>query len=265
MTTRPPQPIRYLTPKRREFLAHFRTHPVISIEGIYRLLGTKNDTQERAARRFARDLTAAGYLLRKKVWNADEGEFEGTPHWHYVYRLSKYGAALVNGKNRSEQTSSSIEHDESVTQFMLTLEKNYPKDLYVIPGDLKRTVNPDKAFGLRSLVSDRWFYFFLEVERQRQSLSRTDHKGLIDRLIRYDAYRKTETCRSEWKLFSDFRVIVVLPSEELREQFLERLAKRSAGAWIWVTTQRAYNENMLGDIFKTPADFGERAHSLREI
>jgi hypothetical protein len=265
MTTRPPQTVRYLTPKRREFLANFRTHPVIAIDGIYRLLDTKNETQERAARRFARDLATAGYLLRKKAWNSDEAEYEGTPHWHYVYRLSKYGATVVNGRDASEQSSSSVEHDEAVTDFMLTLQANYPRDLYVIPGDLKRTVNPDKAFGLPSVVSEKWFYFFLEVERQRQSLSRTNHKGLIERLMKYDAYRKTDTCRKEWKLFSDFRVIVVVPNEELRQHFLERLSTRITGTWVWVTTQRAYKEDVLGDIFKTPADSADRPRSLREI
>lgn len=265
MTTRPPQHIRYLTPKRREFLRHFVTHPVIPIDGIYQLLGTTNETQERAARRFARDLAAAGYLLRRKVWNTRDEEAEAAPHWHYVYRLSKYGAATVNGKDRSEQTSSSVEHDAEVTNFMLALEMSFPDDVYIIRGDLKRTVHPDKAFGLRSASRNKWFYFFLEVERQRQSLSRTDHKGLIDRILKYDRYRKSEHCMKDWKLFSDFRVIVVLPSEELQVTFLKRLSSVLTGSWVWVTTTAAYKAHCDGAIFKTPADYTERGHSIRDI
>jgi hypothetical protein len=88
------------------------------------------------------------------------------------------------------------------------------------------------AFGLPSVVSGKWFYFFLEVECQRQSLSRSDHKGMIERLVKYDAYRKTEACRSDWKLFSDFRVIVIVPSEKLRQHLLERLSTRITGTWV---------------------------------
>jgi hypothetical protein len=263
VTTRPPQHVRYLTPKRKAFLANFKRHPVISIEDIYRLLGTKNETQERAARRFARDLSLAGYLLRKKVWNSDEDESEGTPHWHYVYRLSKHGAASVGGRDRSEQTSSSVEHDLEVTNFMLALERAHA-GIYILDGDLKRGVNPDKAFGFMTKDS-KWFYFFLEIERQRQSLSRTDHKGLIDRLLKYDAYRKTEKCRNDWKLFSDFRVIVVVPTSELRENFLERLSKKLSCTWVWVTTEADYQEDILGEIFQTPADYQHTSHSLLSI
>jgi hypothetical protein len=254
--------MRYLTRKRKEFLEHFRNHTVLSISDIYRLLGAKNETQERAVRRMMKQTFEAGYTLRQRVWNPDEIS-ETTPHWHYVYRLSKHGADVVHVRAKREQSSSSVEHDETTERAMVELKTKWPDKVYFLPGELKRTINPDKAFGLQK--KDSWFYFFWETVKHRQDLSRTDFKGLIKRLQRYDSYRKSDQCKQDWKLFRDFRVLLSVPTEELRSNFLVRLAKELPYTWIWVTTEAEWARDITAEIWLTPRDYATTSHSLLNV
>jgi hypothetical protein len=248
-----------ITPKRRKYLDLFKGRPVIAVQDINALLESKNETHVRYVNRVLGELVDLGYLVRKWVTVLrPSGRFGG----YYAYGLDKKGRDEVHGKAITEQASSSAEHDAVVTSFMTMLSA--VRKVHIIEGNLKRTVYPDKCFGLES-KNAQWFWFFLEVERKRQSLSRTDHKGMIARLKEYDTYRRTDGCKADWKFFSDFRVIVETDTEELKWNFLKRVAHQLPYSWIWVASVPEVRRDLTGPIFHTPKDFSTKAYSLNDI
>ncbi len=267
MTTRLAQANRYLTPKRLAFLQMFKTKPCISIYQAYDLRRAETESQRRATRWFLKGLYRAGYLLRE--WSTDPGDVSLLPHPYFTYRLSKHGAQVVHGRASVEKAPSSMTHEEEITQFHMALE-TLGRELWWKQHDLKKTVNPDAVFGLKT-DQGRSAYFFLEIERTRQGLSRNDHKGVLGKLEKYDALRRTPRCRKDWEHFDDFRTIWVVPASgrhsarELADNLLKRLSEKYPYRWIWVTTDDEYRADIGGAIFKTPRDFSQVAYSLLDV
>ena len=258
MTTRPIQHPRYLTEKRATFLQLFKNTPHITTEQAYALTAAKNPTQQRATRRFLKLMSDAGFLLRELIVTKSPSPF---PHFQYSYRLSKHGAKEVHKKCSAEKSPASLAHDSEITSFHIALRK-YPGKLWWKQDDLKKTIYPDAVFGLAKDSAAPAAYFFLEIEKSRQGHYREGDSGLITKLKRYAAYRKSSACRREFKHFDDFRVIVVVTSAERRDNLLQKLAAVLPHGFIWVTTEPEYKENALGQIFRTPVDHERTAYSL---
>ena len=262
MTTPSAQALRYLTPKRAEFLKNFRTHPYISTEDAYELASAKTDSAKRGTRRFLMLLYQAGYLLRTPVFSQDVIR---NPHFQYSYRLSKHGAKIVHGSFTAEKSPYSLPHDQEITTFHLRLERAYPGTVFWQQRDIKKTsVYPDALFGL-SKDGKNAVYFFLEIEKSRPNHVKDGMSGLEAKLRRYDEYRDTDHCEKDWKLFRNYRVIVVVRTEERQRNLLTRLSPLLPYRFIWVTTEELYKQDIMSKIFLTPKDFTKSAYSLSEV
>jgi len=262
MTTPSAQVLRYLTPKRAEFLKNFRTHPYISTEDAYELASAKTDSAKRGTRRFLMLLYQAGYLLRTPVFSQ---EVIRNPHFQYSYRLSKHGAKIVHGSFTAEKSPYSLPHDQEITTFHLRLERAYPGTVFWQQRDLKKSsVYPDALFGL-SKDGKNAVYFFLEIEKSRPNHVKDGMSGLEAKLRRYDEYRDTDHCEKDWKLFRNYRVIVVVRTEDRQRNLLARLSPLLPYRFIWVTTEELYKQDIMSKIFLTPKDFMVSAYSLSEV
>lgn len=261
MTTRPPQKIRYLTPKRADFLKHFLNFPYISTEQAYKLAGAKNDTQQRATRRFLLKLHEAGYLLRTPLYT----QYSPAPHFQFSYRLSKYGAQVVHGKSTAEKSPYSIAHDSEITSFHTELQMEFGGEVLIWEQkNLKKTVYPDALFGF-SWDRKRVHYFFLEIEKSRQGHYENGKSGLDTKLERYDKYRKSAKCKKEWVYFDDFRVCVVVKNRERADNLLKKLAGTLPYRFIWITTEEDYKRDIMGSIWRTPKDWQGRSWSFNDV
>jgi len=258
MTTRSVQHPRYLTRKRAAFLQLFLNTPHITTEQAYVLSGAKTPTQQRAIRRFLKLMHAAGYLLRELLVSRCTSPL---PHFQYSYRLSKHGAKEVHGRFAAERSPASLAHDSEITAFHIELLK-YPGKVWWKQHDLKRSVNPDALFGLARDAATPASYYFLEIERSRQGHYRDGDSGLVAKLRRYVAYRKSPDCRKEFKHFDDYRVIVVLSNGERQLNLLKKVAGILPFGFIWTTTREDCQRDMFGAIFRTPKDHASRAYSL---
>jgi hypothetical protein len=261
MTTRPAQHPRYLTEKRAKFLQLFRNTPHITTEQAYVLTEAQTATQQRATRRFLKLMSDAGFLLRELIVTKSTSPF---PHFQYSYRLSKHGAKEVHKKYSAEKSPASLSHDSEITSFHIALQK-YPGKLWWKQDDLKKTVYPDAVFGLAKDSASPAAYFFLEIEKSRQGHYRDGDSGLITKLKRYAAYRRSADCRREFKHFDDFRVVIIVANVERRNNLLNRLSVVLPQGFVWVTTESEYKENVLGNIFRTPKDRERFFYSFSDV
>jgi hypothetical protein len=253
---------RYLTAKRAAFLKHFATYPYITTEQAYLLASADTDSARRGLRRFLLLLHKSGYVLREPVLADRVSPF---PHCQFSYRLSKHGAAVIHGRATAEKSPYSLLHDQEITRFHLELRRQWNDgQLYWQQRDLKRSVYPDALFAL-SRDGKVAHYFFLEIEKSRQGHYRGGESGLDAKIARYARYRKTATCKREWLYFEDFRIAIVVKNEERRQNLLGKVAHTSPYRFIWVTTEDLCRANILGSIFLTPKDFGERSYSLADV
>jgi hypothetical protein len=206
-------------------------------------------------------LYQAGYVLRTAVYTA----YSPVPHYEFCYRLSKHGTKAVWGAGTKEKTPYSLDHDREITQFHIELAQNWNNDtLYWQQRNLKKPVYPDALFAL-SRDGAAAHYFFLEVEKSRAGHYRSGESSLEAKLKRYARYRKTIGCRRDWVYFDDFRVVVVMRNEKRRLNLLQKLRTAIPHHFVWTTTEDLYRGDILGQIFLTPKDFGERTHSLLEL
>ncbi len=269
MTTRAPQHPRYLTPERAEMLALFATHHYLTAKDCYRLMRATakksggGERTERAVRSRLKLLFDAGYLLRTPIMPSEE-IIRRSPQTEYSYRLSKHGFRVATeGKFSAEKNPYSIVHDTEITLFHLELDK-YPGKVYWRQRDLKKTVYPDAVFGL-SKDGKSGVFFFLEIEKSRPNHYRDGVSGIIRKLHRFDKYRSSKKCKEEWELFSDFRVVVVVKTEERRRNLLAALAGILPYRFIWVTTEPEYKRDIMGKIFLTPKDYAQSVYSLLDV
>jgi len=247
-----------LTPRRLQLLELFRTYPVLTPREAQQHVGSsyRNVNFELGA------LHELRYLSRKEVFFANA---RGRVSWKYAYGLSQKGAAIVNGRHIAETRSSSVQHDAQVSATLTILSAALGDRFRLMSGSLKRGgIHPDAVLAILSRES--WYWGMYERERNRQSLSRSDHKGLLARVERHAAYRNTPQCAKDWVKFNSYRYFVEVDTEELKNNFARRVAERGMNySWVWITSTSEIQRNALGKIWISPKDGAEASYSLLDI
>jgi len=256
-----------LTGFRRTALERLADYHYITTSQFYDVLDAGSESERRGIRRMLLLLERAG-LVRRSRYTIDK-PFDRFLRYQFCYRLSREGlAALGRGGERIEKTPSSIAHEVAVTAFHLALAGELAGSsrhrLYWEQTNLRRTVNPDALFALTDTTqpaSLSTFYYFLEIERLRQGHYRNGVSGLMTKLKRYAAYRRTPQCHREWRYFSDFRVVVVVETEDRCANLHRTLAESLPQRFIWLTTAENARSRIGGTIFRSFPEPGT-AHSL---
>lgn len=257
-----------LTPQRRHALELLREYHYLATPDFYGLLkvAETDEHRRRGLRRMLKLLGDAGLVERAR--HIVDSPADRFLRYQHCYRLSRAGAAAVDAHRAAgAKAPASIAHELEITAFHMALVAGLPDThtVYWRQWDLKHTVNPDALFAITDKREPRersTHYYFLEVEKSRQGHYRNGDSGLIAKLRRYAEYRRTERCRSEWRHFSDFRVIVVLKNRERELNLLRSLQARLPERFIWTTTEDDYRRHMGGAIFRAPPDHDTRTHSL---
>ena len=272
-----------VTPLRRALLDLLTRYVNLTTNDFYRLIPReyggaaeedkrKQESHERSIRQALRTMAGYGFLVRRR-WFDDERTDTLFPAVVSVYSLSKEGLKLArekgigdgHGKHAedSSRRNEPIEHELGITRFHLAVD-TLPRRILWRQVDLRRTVNPDALFELIEADGKGAYYYFLEVEKSKQGHYEDGESGLMKKLGRYYRYRGSEECTRDWKHFRRFRVVVVVQNEERRRNLLQRLAEKWPTRAFWITTRKAYQQNIAGAIFFTPRDYRDRAYSLVE-
>jgi hypothetical protein len=169
-----------------------------------------------------------------------------------------------------------IEHEIKRARFhakVVAMCQKQKLELFWKKTDLKRTVEPDDVFAIKS--AERTAYYFFELENKRKSF-----RELLAKYRRYDEYYGSDRCRNEWKDFSTFTVVTQIRSEEARQNILRFLSGKPVhvymsgvrrtivnpapilGAMFWFTTDEIVADGVEGQIFETPRDCGERRYGF---
>jgi hypothetical protein len=255
-----------LTGPRREALALLAEYHYLTTPDFYRLLGKSGADEQRGIRRMLMLLSRAQLVARSR--HAIDDPTDPFLRYQYCYRLSRTGQiAIGKGHAAIEKSPASLAHELGITAFHIALSTGAPEThrIYWRQTDLKRTVNPDALFAITDTTrppENSTFYYFLEVERSRQGHYRRGESGLFTKLRRYADYRRSEHCRTEWRHFSDFRVIVVLQTPERQTNLLRSLKANLPSQMIWTATADDIQRDICGAIFRAPPDFETATHSL---
>jgi hypothetical protein len=247
-----------LTDLRREALRQLAEYHYLTTPQFYDVLGAETDAERRGIRRMLFLLDRSG-LVRRSRYTIDKAS-DPFLRYQFCYRLSQRGlAALGRGGERIEKAPASIAHEVAITEFHLALARRTAAGathrLYWEQTNLRRTVNPDALFALTDITrpaARSTFYSFLEIERQRQGHYRNGVSALMAKLQRYAAYRRTPLCERDWRYFSDYRVVVVVATDERRRNLLETLGRVLAKRFIWITTAADVASRIGGAIFRAP-------------
>ncbi|HJQ39693.1 MAG TPA: hypothetical protein VKB93_21320 [Thermoanaerobaculia bacterium] len=247
-----------LTPRRLQLLELFRTYPVLTPREALKHVGTsyRNVNYELGA------LYELRYLSRKEVFFAN---MRGRVGWRYAYGLSKKGSEIVHGRHIAEIRSSSAQHDAEVSATFTTLSAALGDRLKLMTGSLRRgAIHPDAVFAICS--GESWYWGMYERERNRQSLSKSNAKGLISRIERHVAYRNSVQCEKDWVKFRSYRYFIEIDTGELKRNLLRRLAEKGLNySWIWITSTPEIRQNALGKIWNSPKDYRQTSYSLSDI
>lgn len=254
-----------LTDLRRMILEVVRTYHFLTTEQCYDVVfrGARRPSDERGLRRALQLMTEAGLLKRSRiVLDRPNDSFLRTS---YCYRLASRGREALGVEPGDAPAGSwSLVHDTRVTAFHIALQRSIdPRThrLYWLQRDLARTVKPDALFALTDLREPRTqstFYYFLEVERSRQGHYRAGASGLVTKLKTYAEYRRSPQVRADWKHFTDFRVVVVLPTKERAKNVVEKLRHTLPQPIFWITSEDAYREGLAGAVFAVPTSTDAR-------
>lgn len=256
-----------LTNLRREALGQLAEYHYLTTPQFYEVLGAHSEADRRGIRRMLLLLERSG-LVRRSRYTIDKAS-DPFLRYQFCYRLCQKGlAALGRGSERIEKAPASLAHEVAITEFHLALARavdaSATHELYWEQTNLRRTVNPDALLALtdRTQPTDHsTFYYFLEIERQRQGHYRNGVSGLMAKLQRYAGYRRTPLCRREWRYFSDYRVLIVVESEERRANLLRTLTTALPKSFIWITTRNEVREQIAGAVFRAPPS-PDRGRSL---
>jgi Replication-relaxation len=255
-----------------EILAEYfclRTNEVAAIERNH----TPTENDKRAVRRTLGLLYQQGFAYRLPYLDLDQ---EGGART-YAYGLSAKGHdwALANGcsshssKTLDEHSQRTLDHELEISSFhraMKTFCRSHSLYLYWRQKDLKKTVAPDALFAVtdpRQPEGRDTLYYFLEVERSKIGNFKNGEPSILRKLGRYYEYYNSDACEREWQDFRQFRVIVVQPSDERRQNLLKELEERFPHRMFWLTTNRLYEQDVGAAIFLTPRDRDAQAHSFQ--
>ena len=250
-----------LTDLRRDALGQLAEFHYLTTPQFYEVLGARTESERRGIRRMLLLLERTG-LVRRSRYTIDTAA-DPFLRYQFCYRLSQRGLAALGRAERIEKAPASIAHEVGITDFHLALAAaagaSGTHRLYWEQNNLRRTVNPDALFALTDRAQPAalsTFYYFLEIERQRQGHYRNGVSALMAKLQRYAAYRRTPQCRREWLYFSDFRVVVVVETEERCANLLRTLNSALPQKFIWITTRERVRKEIGGAIFRAPPEPG---------
>jgi hypothetical protein len=224
---------------------------------------------ERSVRRTLSILHRDGFLGRMP--HLAYGQERGSVA--HVYGLSDKGVAHAfrNGyatpstKTFDEHSLRTLDHELEITFFHIALQRLSERVGFRYrwrQADLKHTVHPDALFTLIDpMEPQREFHYFLEVERAKFGNYRNGQPQIVRKLAAFYQYFNSADCEKEWG-FRQYRVIVIQRSDARREGLLAALQTKYQHRMFWLTTERAYRENIGAQIFKTPKDGVSRLYSF---
>jgi hypothetical protein len=228
---------------------------------------TPNDSDVRTARHTLNLLYRAGVVNRIPYLDL---ELEGGGRT-YAYGLSDKGVNFCKvlwplSKTFDDHSQRTLDHELEITFFHIALKKFAAKDglkLYLQQSDLKHTTSPDAMFALTDPAKpedNNTLYYFLEIERAKIGHYIKGEPSIMRKLQKYHEYYGTDLCQKEWLDLKQFRVIVTQRTEERRANLLKELNGTLNHRMFWLTTERAFKDNIGGEIFKTPKDLKERSY-----
>ncbi len=93
-----------------------------------------------------------------------------------------------------------------------------------------------------------------------------EERNVIKKLRRYAEYFGTPECGKDWG-FSKFRVIIVHKNAERMDNLLAALHddKELNQRMFWLTTEKAYKDDIGAEIFLTPKDSHIQQHSINSF
>lgn len=189
----------------------------------------------------------------------------GQPVHEHIYWLSRKGLVTArlkrlddgNGKASSEKSPSALPHERAITEFHLALTEAAGRDVWwrqshlrhrAVVGRESVSINPDALFYWDG------YYYFLEIERQRQGHYRNGESGLMKKLRSYCRYadRTAALYKQRWPDMNGFYVLIVVASRTRRDRLIDALSTRHPYRFIRVACADDVRLNILGDIWLSP-------------
>lgn len=194
----------------------------------------------------------------------------------YVWGLSDKGVQSVqsffaHAKTFDEHSQRTLDHELEISWFHMALKKFAIANnltLYWQQSDIKRTVAPDALFAITDLAKPpgkNTLYYFLEIERAKIGHYQNGEPSIMRKLGKYHEYYGSDACQKEWGTFRQYRVIVVQPTEQRRENLLRQLHETFNHRMFWLTTESLYRHDIGAAIFRTPKDGDARSYSFLDV
>ncbi len=209
-----------------------------------------------------------------RVRPADDDSLSSiSPPW--VYYLAERGARLAADMGLApsvrfvqDKSRMTVEHDTAITQFHLALKVHLASRNSIRDFEWKQWRGDllDKVEGHESIIPDAYFRigescWFVEMVRSHESEYRKGKSNLVRKLEAYLAYR--DGFRKRYG-HPDFRVILLLPTEERVARLLSKLEddKALCARRFWLTHSAMWKSDLSGKIFWTPKDFRGEAYGF---
>ncbi|MGD0799191.1 MAG: replication-relaxation family protein [Acidobacteriaceae bacterium] len=263
-----------LTKAKRESLELLAEYFCLRTNDIASLLRdrTPNENDKRSVRHTLGLLHQAGFVNRLPYLELDR-ETGGTT---YVWGLSDKGVQSVqsffaHAKTFDEHSQRTLDHELEISWFHMALKKFAIANnltLYWQQSDIKRTVAPDALFAITDLAKPpgkNTLYYFLEIERAKIGHYQNGEPSIMRKLGKYHEYYGSDACQKEWGTFRQYRVIVVQPTEQRRENLLRQLHETFNHRMFWLTTESLYRHDIGAAIFRTPKDGDARSYSFLDV
>ena len=257
-----------ITAQRDRVLRLLSSFHYLTNRHLYSLLGIDRDnaSAHRGVRRILLLLVRAGLVTRTQ--HVIDSPYDRFLRYENCYRLSRAGALAIGCPAVvARKSAASLAHELLITDFHLALAASTPPShrLYWRQTDLKHTVNPDALFAITDTTQPRdrsTWYYFLEVENSRQGHYRQGQSSLLGKLQKYVEYRRSDSCRADWRHFNDFRVVLVLRSRERQMNLLRTLRDRLPHTMLWTACIDDLSSGIAGSLLRAPPDFEIATYSL---
>jgi hypothetical protein len=263
-----------LTKAKRESLELLAEHFCLRTNDVASLLRarTLNESDKRSVRHTLGLLYKAGFVNRLPYLELDR-ESGGVT---YVWGLSDKGlqsvqSFYIHAKTFDEHSQRTLDHELEVSWFHIALKRfciQQGLSLYWQQSDIKRTVAPDALFAITDSArpaGKNTLYYFLEIERAKIGHYQNGEPSIIRKLGKYHEYYGSDACQKDWGTFRQYRVIVVQPTEQRRENLLRQLHETFHHRMFWLTTEPLYRHDIGAAIFRTPKDGESRSYSFLDV
>src|SRR5579862_19626 len=231
-----------LTKAKRDVLELLAKYFCLRTSDIAQLLRSRspNASDLRSVRRTLQILRSENYVHRVSFLAAlSESWFPDFAHGlsdHGVKEAIRFGYATAATKTFDEHSHRTIDHELAISSFHIKLAESCKAqglELFWRQIDLKKTVNPDALFAItdpRQPEGRNTTYHFLELEHSKLGCYRDGTSQLMRKLNAYHPYYDSHACLADWKDFRQFKLIVVLGTEEKQSNFLRDLTP--APCWL---------------------------------